>query len=135
MSSVRQSLAERAIAAAGRVAPVRPMMGSMSARAFSSQIQTSDSEAEDDTQEKGGRFFKFLEKAEQLDETIKQRPAEAKKVSKEGEEEEVVMFDADEIEISFADQASEKAISDDLIDSDQPSVVEEKELKPRSREE
>ena len=104
-SSVRQGLAERAIAAAGRVAPVRPIMGSVSARVFSSQIQTSDSEAEDETETKGGRFFKFLEKAEKLDENIKEDPALAKKVFKEGDEEleQEIMFDADEIEISFAD--------------------------------
>ena len=40
----------------------------------------------------------------------------AKKVYKEGEAEEEpeIMFDVDEIEISFADQASEKPIADDL---------------------
>ena len=80
-------------------------MSMASARQFStSNIQTSDSEsdAEEEGQKKG-RFFKFLEKAEQLDDKLEKNPMEAKKVSKADDEEEdmEMMFDADEIEISF----------------------------------
>lgn len=105
-----------------RITPVRPMMGMASARFFSSAIQTDSTDEEEgaaDSTEKKGRFFKFLETAETLDKKIKDSPAEAKRVTKEGEaeEEEVqMMFDADEIEISFADQAAERAIDIDLID-------------------
>ena len=60
---------------------------------------------------KQGRFFKFLQSAEKLDEKIKDKPDLAKKVftGEKEEEEEVVMFDASEIEISLADQAAESA--------------------------
>ena len=60
---------------------------------------------------KQGRFFKFLQSAEKLDEKIKDKPDLAKKVftGEEEMEEEVFMFDASEIEISLADQAAESA--------------------------
>ena len=79
------------------------MAGMVSSRHFSKGVSSdsSDSEAEGDdkSQEKRGRFFKFLEKAEKLDKKIKLRPDEAKKVSKPGdiEKEDDVIFDANEI--------------------------------------
>lgn len=97
-------------------------MGMGAFRPFSSSVQTdtTDSEAEGDVEQAAegkGRFFKFLEKAEELDQKIKDSPQEAKRVSKAEDEEDVkIMFDADEIEISFADQAAERALDADLID-------------------
>ena len=86
------------------------MMGS--ARGFSTTIDTDDSDLEEaasttSAETQKGRFFKFLEKAEELDDKIKVNPTEAKKVTSEADsealEEPAIMFDADEIEISFAD--------------------------------
>ena len=95
-----------------------------SVRHFSKGVSSdsSDSEAENEekNEKKKGRFFKFIEKAEKLDKIIKLKPDEAKKVSKPGEveKEDDVIFDADEIEISFADQVSERAILEELAVKD-----------------
>lgn len=45
------------------------------------------------------------------------------------------MFDVDEIEISFADQATEKPIAEDLASMDQAIEADKKDAKPKSREE
>ncbi len=117
--TVNKSLAERAIASVQRIAPIRPSMGSMQARAFSSSIQTDDSDAEDEPTTSKGRFFKFLEKADTIDKKIEKDPELAKKVESADSDQQVeIMFDADEIEISFADAATEKAIDDELADID-----------------
>lgn len=104
-----------------RIAPVKPMTYAQ-ARYFStvnttSSSSDSDSDAADDASQRGsGRFFKFLEKAESLDKKLKENPAEAKLVgdlelAKPEQDEEVqLMFDANEIEISFADQAAEREL-------------------------
>ena len=104
MNTLKAGLAARTMNSINRIAPVRPM-GMMQSRGFSTGFQTDDSDLEEaqDAESKKGRFFKFLESAEKLDEKIKQSPAEAKKVST-GEEEPVEMlFDADELEISLSD--------------------------------
>ena len=104
-----------------RIAPVKPMTFAQ-ARYFSTantytSSSDSDAEAEDDSSQRGSkRFFKFLEKAESLDKKLKENPAEAKlvgdqQIEKAEQDEEVqLMFDANEIEISFADQAAEKEL-------------------------
>ena len=119
-TTLQSGLKAHALSQLGKIKPVRPIIQAV--RGFStSQIQTSsDSEEEgmdnrrDATQTDGkkqGRFFKFLQSAEKLDEKIKDKPDLAKKVftGEKEEEEEVVMFDASEIEISLADQAAESA--------------------------
>ena len=64
--------------------------------------------------EKKGRFFKFLEKAETLDKKLEANPDIAKQVGEEELKQEVeVMFDAAEIEISFADQTEAKPLNAD----------------------
>ena len=69
---------------ANRISPVRPMMMG-SARGFSTTIDTDDSDLEEaastSSETQKGRFFKFLEKAEELDDKIKVNPTEAKKVT------------------------------------------------------
>ena len=96
------------------------MMGS--ARGFSTTIDTDDSDLEEpastSSETQKGRFFKFLEKAEELDDKIKVNPTEAKKVTSEADsealEEPAIMFDANEIEISFADKVTERELSEEL---------------------
>ena len=91
------------------------------ARGFSSQVQSSDSEKEEDASQQGekkGRFFKFLQSAEKIDEEIKINPEKAKKVftgEEEEEREETLMFDADEIEISLGETATETPIDSELL--------------------
>ena len=91
------------------------------ARGFSSQVQSSDSEKEEDASQQGekkGRFFKFLQSAEKIDEEIKINPEKAKKVftgEEEEEREETLMFDADEIEISLGETAAETPIDSALL--------------------
>ena len=117
--TANKSLAERAMASVQRIAPIRPRMGSMQARAFSSSVQTDDSDAESEPTSSKGRFFKFLEKADTIDKKIEKDPELAKMVgSAESDQQVEIMFDADEIEISFADAATEKAIDDELADID-----------------
>ena len=59
-----------------------------------------------------------MEKAEELDDKIKVNPTEAKKVTSQADsealEEPAIMFDADEIEISFADKVTERELSEEL---------------------
>ena len=91
------------------------------ARGFSSQVQQSDSEKEEDASQQGekkGRFFKFLQSAEKIDEEIKINPEKAKKVftgEEEEEREETLMFDADEIEISLGEIATETPVDSTLL--------------------
>jgi len=107
-TNLQQGMTKRALNSFNRITPIRPASTTMS-RLFSTQGRTSSSDdsdldKEDDSSRKG-RFFKFLEKAEALDEKIRKSPEEAKKVGKDAEEKLEVMFDPDEIEISFAGQA------------------------------
>lgn len=78
--TANKSLAERAMASVQRIAPIRPRMGSMQARAFSSSVQTDDSDAESEPTSSKGRFFKFLEKADTIDKKIEKDPELAKMV-------------------------------------------------------
>jgi len=115
MNTLKAGLAAKTLSSINRITPVRPL-GMVASRGFSTQVDTDDSdlELEDDGMTKKGRFFKFLEKAENLDEKIKESPDEAKKVFT-GEEEPVeILFDADEIEISLSDKSTERSISDEL---------------------
>jgi len=100
-------LAYRALNTVQRIAPIKPLTYAH-ARLFStSNIQT-DSSSESDVEageQKTGRFFKFLEKAESLDKKLEKNPEIAKQVGdiEEVKQEMEIMFDIDEIEISFAD--------------------------------
>ena len=68
-----------------------------------------------------------MEKAEKIDERIKEAPQEAKMVSKEGDDAaSQMMFDASEIEISFADQPAEREISDELAEPDAATQLKPK---------
>ena len=70
-SSFDQRLTQRAINSTQRIAPIRPVSYAM-ARTFStSNIDTDDSDAEE---QQKGRFFKFLEKAENLDKKLEENP-------------------------------------------------------------
>lgn len=93
-------------------------MAMAAARMFSTTTTSDDSDNENP--ESKGRFFKFLEKAEKIDERIKESPDEAKRVASDEQIEEPaeIMFDADEIEISLADQMTERKISAELADID-----------------
>ena len=88
-------------------------MNMLAARQFSTNqadTDTSESEKEEEEEKEAtGRFFKFLETAEKLDEKIIDNPAAAKKVSTGLEEEELeIMFDASELDIFLGDSVIDK---------------------------
>ena len=112
VSSIRSGIKSHALASLGRIAPVRPM-NMLTARQFSTNqadTDTSESEKEEEEEKEAtGRFFKFLETAEKLDEKIIDNPAAAKKVSTGLEEEELeIMFDASELDIFLGDSVIDK---------------------------
>ena len=120
VNSIKSGLKSHALASLGRITPVRPI-GMGAARQFSTvQTETDSSESEkeeEEQKEKTGRFFKFLQSAEKLDDKITENPAEAKKVSTGNEEEELEdMFDASELDISLSSSIVDTMIEEDMIE-------------------